>query len=430
MATERNPYAVLNLQKGAPDQEIKKAYFEMVKRYEPEKHTEQFIIIQNAYKRLRDNESRAREDIYIYNHLKGEFTLSPEEKEAPPLDELKNEITQLEDETKNNPNDAVLRQKYILSLMRRSYHSIKKRLWAEAIEDWQRVLDKDPTNNRAKNNLIFAYITLGFSYAQHGLLSEAIDLWEKSLRMNPDNLPVIHNLAIAADRLPNPLLAQKYWGETLKRWKAILDKEPDNEYIKFCIIEVHKHIGSKALQKPGEAVKKTTAIEEFREILKINPNDFEAQHKIATTLMDEQKWDEAVQELQKIHQSRPQDVDIMNNLGWALLNSGQVDNAFTIWKRSLAIDPNNTTTKDNLVRAHLSLGKKLRESGLYTPSLVHFKALLKYLPNSPEVHFEIGSTYSMKGDIQSAFKEFSTVLNIDPKNQLAKKAISALKMRR
>ena len=77
MATERNPYAVLNLQNGAPDQEIKKAYFEMVKRYDPEKHTEQFIIIQNAYKRLRDNESRAREDIYIYNHLKGEFTLSP-----------------------------------------------------------------------------------------------------------------------------------------------------------------------------------------------------------------------------------------------------------------------------------------------------------------------------------------------------------------
>ncbi|MCX6999366.1 MAG: hypothetical protein NT106_03565, partial [Candidatus Sumerlaeota bacterium] len=66
----------------------------------------------------------------------------------------------------------------------------------------------------------------------------------------------------------------------------------------------------------------------------------------------------------------------------------------------------------------------------YTPALVHFKALLKYLPNSAEVHFEIGSTYSMKGDIASAYREFSITLNIDPKNQLAKKAISALKMRR
>jgi tetratricopeptide (TPR) repeat protein len=55
---------------------------------------------------------------------------------------------------------------------------------------------------------------------------------------------------------------------------------------------------------------------------------------------------------------------------------------------------------------------------------------LKYLPNSAEVHFEIGSTYSMKGDIASAYREFSITLNIDPKNQLAKKAISALKMRR
>lgn len=123
-------------------------------------------------------------------------------------------------------------------------------------------------------------------------------------------------------------------------------------------------------------------------------------------------------------------MEILNLLGWALLNSGQVDNAFNMWKRSLAFDPSNSATKDNLVRAHLSLGKKLRESGLYTPALVHFKALLKYLPNNPEVHFEIGSTYSMKGDIPSALREFNTTLQLDPRNKLAKKAISALKLRR
>jgi len=171
-------------------------------------------------------------------------------------------------------------------------------------------------------------------------------------------------------------------------------------------------------------------LDEYREILKINPNDFDAQYQISTTLMEEQKWEEAVQELRKLTQSHPKNVEILNLLGWALLNSGQVDNAFTIWKRSLSYDPSNSSTKDNLVRAHLSLGKKLRENGLYTPALVHFKALLKYLPKSPEVHFEIGSTYSMKGDIHSAMKEFNTTLTIDPRNKLAKKAISALKLRR
>jgi tetratricopeptide (TPR) repeat protein len=107
-----------------------------------------------------------------------------------------------------------------------------------------------------------------------------------------------------------------------------------------------------------------------------------------------------------------------------------VDNAFGTWKRSLALEPKNYATRDNLVRAHLSLGKKLRESGLYTPALVHFKALLKYLPKSPEVHFEIATTYMLKGDNASAYQEFQTVVDLDPKNKMARKALSELRTRR
>lgn len=431
MVTERNPYSVLNLQKGATEQEIKRAYFDLVKKYDPERHTEQFMVIQNAYKRLKDPQNRAREDIYIYNHVKGEFVFTSEEKKAQTLESLQHHIQKVEEKKKKNPGDPDVKNELILCYMQRSYHSVKKRLWAEAIEDWQKVIDIDPTHTRAKNNLIYAYITLGYSYAQHGLLEEAVDLWEKSLQMNPDNLQIIHNLAVASERLPKPDLAQKYWSETLRRWKLILDREPDNEYIKNCIIEVHKHMGGRVqTREEHDELGGSAAIQEYREILKINPNDFDAQFKIASTLMEDQKYEEAVQELRKLKQANPKNVEVLNLLGWALLNSGQVDNAFTAWKRALAIDRTNSTTKDNLVRAHLQLGKKLRESGLYTPALVHFKALMKYLPKSPEVHFEIGSTYSMKGDIHSAIKEFNKTLQIDPRNKLAKKAISALKMRR
>ena len=434
MPNERNPYAVLNLQKGAADQEIKQAYVEMVKRYDPERHTDQFMVIQNAYKKLKDIKIRAKEDILIFNFVKGEFDFTAKEKTSTGIEMLNHNIHRIEENKKKKPDDPNIKNNMILSYMQRSWISVRKKRWAEAIEDWQRIMNLDPTHTRAKNNLIFAYITLGYSYAQHGLLNESIDLWEKSLHMNPDNLSIIHNLAIAAEMIPNPSLSQKYWSETLKRWKLILDREPDNEYIKCCIIEAHKHLGGMALQKPttqeSEQPQVSTAIDEYREILKINPNDFDAQFKISSTLMEEQKWEEAVQELRKLQKSNPRNVEVLNLLGWALLNSGQVDNAFSVWKRSLAIDKNNASTKDNLVRAHLSLGKKLRESGLYTPALVHFKALLRYMPKSAEVHFEIGSTYSMKGDIHSAMREFNTTLQLDPKNKLAKKAISALKLRR
>ncbi|MBN1901068.1 DnaJ domain-containing protein [Candidatus Sumerlaeota bacterium] len=430
MAGERDPYAVLNIHKGATEQEVKQAYVDLVKRYDPETHTEQFMVIQEAYKKLKDVKRRAKEDILIFNYIKGELLFNEEEKNVSTIESLNHEIRVLETRLRDNSSDQETRKNLILAYMQRSWHSVKKKRWAEAIEDWQRVLNFDPTHNRAKNNLIYSYIILGYSYACHGLISEAVDLWEKSLRMNPDNLAIIQNLAIGAEKIGNAVLAQKYWAECLRRWKTMLDQDQGNEYIKNMIIEVHKHLGGMALQQPEIKQTKENAIGEYREILKINPNDFDAQYQIASTLMEEQKWDEAVQELRKLEQYHPRNVEVLNLLGWALLNSGQVDNAFTVWKKSLAFDPENPTTKDNLVRAHLSLGKKLRESGLYTPALVHFKALLKYLPNSAEVHFEIGSTYSMKGDIHSAMREFNTTLQLDPKNKLARKAISVIKLRR
>jgi Flp pilus assembly protein TadD len=75
------------------------------------------------------------------------------------------------------------------------------------------------------------------------------------------------------------------------------------------------------------------------------------------------------------------------------------------------------------------VGKKLKEGGLYTQALVHFKELQKLMPNAWELHYEIAETLMRKGDRRSALAEFQRVLELDPKNKLAKKAISDIKLR-
>lgn len=429
---ERNAYVVLGLRKGASEQEIKQAYVELVKKYDPEKHTDRFMVIQTAYKRLQDAKRRAKEDIFTFNPPFGEFHFLPNEKPTPQeehnLDSVVREAEiKLRDSEHDNPE---ARNQLSLQFMKRSYQSVSRKLWAEAIRDWNQILKMDAGHVRAKNNLIFAYVTLGHSYALHGLEEEAAELWEKALQMNPDNLDVIHNLAICYEHKENKEKAQRYWGETVRRWKTQLDKEPDNEYLKNCIIEIHRHHGGELDTKQGEGDRKP-AIAQYREVLKYNPNDFEAQFQIAQALMEEQKWEEASAELERLSRSHPKNVEVLNLLGWALLNSGQVDNAFQVWRRSLALDPKNFATKDTLIRAHLSLGKKLRESGLFTPALVHFKQLARYLGNdSPEAHMEIAITYDMKGDIRSAAAEYNLVVQLDPKNKVARKALTELKMKR
>jgi hypothetical protein len=51
------------------------------------------------------------------------------------------------------------------------------------------------------------------------------------------------------------------------------------------------------------------------------------------------------------------------------------------------------------------------------------------LPNQWEIHYEIADCLLRKGDRRNALTEFQKVLDLDPKNKLAKKAISDIRLR-
>jgi tetratricopeptide (TPR) repeat protein len=423
-----NAYKVLGLRKGCSDAEIKAAWTELIRKYDQEKHTDRFIAVQKSYETLRDPAKRAREDILTFNFVRGQFLFTRDEQVDTPDGQIRQAILAAEQEYQSDPESIDCKNGLMKTLMVRSFKKVSKRLWAEAMEDWKRVIEIDSTHQRAKNNLLYAYITLGYSYAEHGLYSEAAELWEQALRMNPDDMETIHNLAVAYEMADRKSDAHRYWEETLKRWQEALDKNPDDAYLRQSIIEVRRHHGGKAAPGATKA-DKAASIQEYREILKINPDDFEAKYKIATSLMEEQKWAEAQQALEELGAKFPRNLEVLNLLGTTLLNGGHIDKAFQMWNRSLTIDPKNTGTREAIIRARMSLGKAFRNRGMYTQSLVNFKALLRYLPQSPEVYMEIGQTYMAKGDKRSAASAFERVMQLDPKNRDARQRISDMKLR-
>ena len=121
-------------------------------------------------------------------------------------------------------------------------------------------------------------------------------------------------------------------------------------------------------------------------------------------------------------------MDVLNTLGWALINSGNVNKGLMTWNKAMKIDPNNQTTRENLVKGNLSVGQTLRKQGAYGPALVHFKNILKLMPDQPEVFMEIGNTYAHKGDYKSAIENWEIVLKHDPKNKFALEAIKKARM--
>ena len=64
--TSSDPYAVLGLTRRASQREIKRAYFDLVREYSPEKDPETFKLIRAAYERLRKTEVREETDLFLF----------------------------------------------------------------------------------------------------------------------------------------------------------------------------------------------------------------------------------------------------------------------------------------------------------------------------------------------------------------------------
>lgn len=426
---EQNAYAVLNIRKGSSDQDIKKAHNVLVKQFSPETNPERFMVIQKAYERLMDPEKRAKEDAFTYNYQPSDFQWTDAEKADDNVGYIEQKVQELQESLAKGNESTEARQQLIHQLQALSFQHVSLEKWIEAVGDWIAILKLDPTHQRAKNNLINAYRHLGYRYATHDLHEDAVRMWENALKMDPDSTDTIHNLALVSEKLEDNQRSQRYWTETLKRWKSQLESDPGNQYLQQCLVEVHRHHGGKALERVQTPETKEEAIESYRAVLRLNPDDYEARYSLAAALMEERQFEEAIGIFRQLQHENPRNLDIVNQLGWAYLNSGKFELAFNTWRRGMAGDPRAQIIRDSVARARMAVGKKLKESGHYTQALVHFKELIKLVPDAWEVYLEIADTMLRKGDRRAALTSFQKVLEYDPKNKQAKRAISDIRMR-
>lgn len=501
MSFEKSAYAILGISKASSEPEIKQAYVALVKKYDPEKHTERFMVIQQAYDRLRVTKTRATEDVFTLNIARGDYLFTDEEKSHEDAQPDEARIAKLRASFLENGLDETKKTEFCTALFQRAHYLTRRKQYSDAIRDWGEVLEHEPSHSRARHNLELACASLGISYAFHGLSEESIELLERALNMNPDNSNLVHNLALIAEQAKDAERATKYWESTVQHWKQKLNKEPENdEYLRSLIVEALNHqtdlnderwmhqksrrssetivnpLSKGASTAPSREKKATLStpartarakteektasapptraantppppaasssstsvptssfdqgtLDRMREIIELNPTDYDAHFQLCNKLVEQQLWVEAQNELQKLLKKNQKNTEAWNLLGWAYLNDGKKDKGFSSWKRSLVIDPKNPSTREQLVRAHISMGKAFRNKGIFTQALVHFKQLLSLMPRSAEVHLEIAATYDMKGDVRSAAQEYEQVLKLDPKCKVARKALNDLRMK-
>jgi len=96
-----------------------------------------------------------------------------------------------------------------------------------------------------------------------------------------------------------------------------------------------------------------------------------------------------------------------NNLGYIYLQRGEVDQAIPYLKNALEIN-------SNFFEAHNNLGNALMRKGRLGEAMEHLKKAIEIAPDSAESHYNLGNALLQDGRLDEAMEQFNRVLEMEP----------------
>ncbi len=135
---------------------------------------------------------------------------------------------------------------------------------------------------------------------------------------------------------------------------------------------------------------------EYREAIRLAPNNSEAHYSYGNALVALGRFDEALAELRIAQQLDPPSSTVASNIGWALYIAGRIDEAETQTRQVLERDP-------NFARAYLSLGEIYVERGKYDDAIAAYQKS-RQLAGDTITDMALGHVYGVGGRSAEAKK--------------------------
>jgi tetratricopeptide (TPR) repeat protein len=181
---------------------------------------------------------------------------------------------------------------------------------------------------------------LGQIHHHRGELGPAIDCFEKALRINHRYAEAQFNLAIAYSEIGEYEKAQKLY-DVAAGAPEIGDGRIKDPMVKARLANLHADLGD---LYHGLGVF-DDAIREYEKALSLRPDFPDIRTRMAQSLFDAERKDEAVIQLQLLKQARPDYLAARVALGVFLFSTGKLDEALAEWKAILERDPNHERAK-------------------------------------------------------------------------------------
>jgi tetratricopeptide (TPR) repeat protein len=127
---------------------------------------------------------------------------------------------------------------------------------------------------------------------------------------------------------------------------------------------------------------RSKAIAEYREALRINPNNYEVHDLLGSALDDDGDHAGAIAEYREALRLKPDYLKAHNNLGHALCEKGDYDGAAAEFQEMLRLDPDSAHGGGfGNIDAHLGLGAAWEKRGYLTKAINEYRVVFGMHPN-------------------------------------------------
>ena len=273
-------------------------------------------------------------------------------------------------------NDKLAKQKFAL------YDELLKQE-GEYIEIPEKLTSED----------IEKYITLGDNFFKEGKFDESIAEYKKALEIKPRD-DILNKLGQAHQqkRLAGKSEEQPAKIDTFTS-KKTLDEMPRLETEQELSIEELYDRGISYYDK-GMIDK---AIEEFKEVLELDPEDVETHHHLGNAYADKEMFDEAILIYEKIVEKNPEFIDVYLSLGMLYLDMDMVDEAISLCKQAISANPD-----DSFLCFHL--GEAYVRNEQYEEAITAFNKAISINPMDPETQYRLAESYYKTKQYDMALK--------------------------
>ena len=145
------------------------------------------------------------------------------------------------------------------------------------------------------------------------------------------------------------------------------------------------------------------AEQQYRDILKLDPENGAACHRLGVVMMNQGEADEGLLYLEQANLLLPDDADVVADLGYAYMDAGQIEQAMPLLQAAYDKNPDDKRVINNLAQA-------LGYSGKYDRSLAMFCQIM----SEAEATANLAYIYTQTGNGPKAMELYSHALDLDP----------------